>query len=78
MTLQFDKNQDGDISICIYDGSLSKPFSYIELISRLMAKENIESAFTESINEDEKKQIIDLLVEIKEIVSPSPKDNTSI
>lgn len=74
MTLQFDKNQGGDISICIYDGASSKPFSYIELISRLMAKENVEFAFTESINEDEKKQITDLLLEIKEIISPSPKD----
>lgn len=71
MTLKFDRTPNGDISICIYEGTNMRPFSYIELINKLMARENIESDFSEQITDEEKKQIEELLLEIKNIVNPT-------
>lgn len=71
MTLKFDRTPNGDISICIYEGTNMRPFSYIELINKLIARENIESNFSEQINDEEKKQIEELLLEIKNIVNPT-------
>lgn len=71
MTLKFDRTPNGDISICIYEGTNMRQFSYIELINKLMARENIESDFSEQITDEEKKQIEELLLEIKNIVNPT-------
>lgn len=52
-----------------------RPFSYIELFKKLIAKESIESDFSEQINDEEKKQIEGLLLEIKNIVNPTDSDS---
>lgn len=77
MTLKFDKTQTGDISICIYDGTHTIAFSYVELIKKIMANEVIETDYSSSIKEDERKQIDELLIEIKGIAFPKSGKDTS-
>lgn len=73
MTLKFDRTKEGDISICVYDGTVSHPFSYTELIKKLMDKEIIETDYSDVIKSDEKDQIEQLISEIRRIVNPDTK-----
>ena len=75
MTLKFDKTPNGDISICIYEGTNILPFSYVELIKKIMANDIIETDYSSSITEDERKQIDELITEIRGVVHPKSESD---
>lgn len=77
MTLKFDKTPNGDISICIYDGTNTLPFSYVELIKKIMANDVIETDYSSLITEDEYKQIDELIAEIRDVVHPKNESDAT-
>lgn len=77
MTLKFDKTPNGDISICIYDGINTLPFSYVELIKKIMANDVIETDYSSLITEDEYKQIDELIAEIRNVMHPKSESDAT-
>lgn len=65
MKLLFKKNENGDVSVTMFKGTAEAQFSYIEMIKTLIAGEPIDADFDESIAEEEKQQINDVLKEIE-------------
>lgn len=65
MKLVFKKNENGDVSVAMFKGTAEAQFSYIEIIKTLIAGEPIDAVFDESIAEEEKQQINDVLKEIE-------------
>ena len=51
----------------MFVGTTEVSFSYIELIKCVLAGESLDSGFHETILEEEKTQIMDVLVEIEKI-----------
>lgn len=67
MKLTFKKNDATDVVVTMFKGTAETPFSYIEMIKGLLAKEPLDSEFDESITEEEQKQIKEVLAEIEAI-----------
>lgn len=67
MKLIFKKNEAGDVAVTMFKGTAEAQFSYIEMVKGLIAKEPLESEFDETITEDERSQIKDVLAEIEAI-----------
>ena len=68
MKLIFKKNDADDIEVSMLLGTAEVPFSYIEMIKSLIAGEPLDYDFHETITEEEKTQIIEVLKEIEKIV----------
>lgn len=65
MKLIFKKNEAGDVAVTMFKGTIDAQFSYIEMIKALIAGERIETDFDESISDEEKTQINEVLQEIE-------------
>lgn len=70
MKLIFKKNEKDDVEVTMFKGTMGISFSYIEMIKCLIAGESLDSDFHESITEDEKVQIEEVLKEIETIACP--------
>ena len=67
MKLIFKKNDAADIEVSMFLGTAEAPFSYIEMIKSLIAGEPLDHQFHETISDEEKEQIIEVLKEIEKL-----------
>ena len=78
MKLLFKKNEANDVVVTMFMGTAESPFSYIEMIKSLLAREPLDCDFDETISEEEQKQIKDVLGEIEGIAKEdSSKSNNA-
>ena len=76
MTLKFDKNENGEITVSITEGTSVLEFSYIAMVKQLLNKNVPSVEFTDKILEDEKAQITALFQKIARIAKPEEDNST--
>lgn len=76
MTLKFDKNENGEVTVAVSEGTDVLVFSYIEMIKQLLNKQVPTITFTEKILDEEKAQINELFDKIKKIAIPEEQNNS--
>lgn len=76
MTLKFDKNENGEITVSVTEGTFILEFSYIAMIKQLLNKNVPSVEFTDKILEDEKAQITALFQKIAKIAKPEEDNST--
>lgn len=76
MKLTFDKSANGEISVTVTEGTQTVAFSYISLIKSILNKQDVTCEFTDNIEENEKKQILELVVDINNIAKPEDVNTT--
>ena len=77
MKLVFKKNENGDVSVTMFNGTAETQFSYIEMIKALLAGEALDSDYDESISKEEQAQINDVLKEIETTAIETPEEDSS-
>lgn len=76
MTLKFDKNENGEITVSVTEGTSVLEFSYIAMVKQLLNKNVPSVEFTDMILEDEKAQITTLFQKIAIIAKPEEDNST--
>ena len=74
MQLVFKKNDAGDVAVTMFKGPAEIQFSYIEMIKALIAGESLDTDFSETISDEEKKQIEEVIQEIETITMSKEED----
>ena len=74
MQLVFKKNDAGDVAVTMFKGTAEIQFSYIEMIKALIAGESLDTDFSETISDEEKKQIEEVIQEIETITMSKEED----
>lgn len=78
MTLKFDKNENGEVTVVVSEGTDVLVFSYIEMIKQLLNKQVPTITFTDKLLDEEKAQINELFDKIKKIAIPEKQNNTEV
>lgn len=68
MKLFFNKNEEGDITATIQDGTTTREFDYLLMLKQLLDNNEIEDPEFTNIDEDEQNKIKDLLSQIQNAV----------
>ena len=77
MQLVFKKNDVGDVAVTMFKGTDEIQFSYIEMIKALIAGEPLDADFGETISEEEKTQIEEVIQEIKTITMTKEEETAN-
>lgn len=78
MKLKFDKSVNGEISVVINEGTESFDFSYITLIKGMLNKQALSCEFSGTVEEEEQKQILELIADINKLAKPDDNNTTEI
>lgn len=68
MKLHFSKNENGDILVQIEQGTILINFNYIEMLSQLIIKNEIEESEWGNLDEEERLKLRELLQQITNAV----------
>lgn len=68
MKLHFSKNENGDILVQIEKGTILINFNYIEMLSQLIIKNEIEESEWGNLDEEERLKLRELLQQITNAV----------
>lgn len=68
MKLHFSKNENGDILVQIEKGTILINFNYIEMLSQLIIKNEIEESEWGNLDEEERMKLRELLRQITNAV----------
>lgn len=68
MKLHFSKNENGDILVQIEKGTILINFNYIEMLSQLIIKNEIEESEWGNLDEEERMKLRELLQQITNAV----------
>lgn len=78
MKLIFTKTENGDINVLIQKGTTTDEFSYLEMLTQLLDKNEIEEPDFTGFEEIEKEKIKELLEKIKMEIDNAQKTNINI
>ena len=78
MQLVFKKNEAGDVAVTMFKGTVEIQFSYIEMIKALIAGEPLDADFSETISDEEKKQIEEVIHVIETITLSMLEDTEKL
>ena len=65
MKLTFTKTENGDINVLIQKGTITEPFSYLEMLKQLLENNEVEEPDFTGFEDVEKAKIKELLNKIK-------------
>ncbi len=75
MKLIFTKTENGDINVLIQKGTITEPFSYLEMLKQLLDNNVIDEPDFNSFEEIEKERIKELLDKIKLKIDEAKETN---